>query len=103
MVDIGILSVTDTLGEALVDKVMLVASGGSTLHINVGFDKDLRDIAMDVEVCLKSLIQLGDVPTPQMLTNVIWITVCAFRNGVDRILYCFSTHFAMTCAEYSVY
>lgn len=53
MVDIGILSVTDTLGEALVDKVMLVASGGSTLHINVGFDKDLRNIAMDVEVCLK--------------------------------------------------
>jgi hypothetical protein len=66
MVDIGILSVTDTLGEALVDKVMLVASGGSTLHINVGFDKDLRDIAMDVEVCLKVSFNLI-VPTAHIL------------------------------------
>lgn len=49
-VDIGSISVTDDLREALIDKIMLLVSGSSTLHIQLKLGKDSGNVTMDVEV-----------------------------------------------------
>jgi len=48
-VDIGSISVTDDLREALIDKIMLLVSGSSTLHIELKLGKDSENVTMDVE------------------------------------------------------
>jgi hypothetical protein len=48
-VDIGSISVTDDLREALIDTVKLLASGSSTLHMELKLGKDSENVTMDVE------------------------------------------------------
>ena len=47
--DIGSISVTDDLREAIIDKVNLLISGSSTLHIELKLGKDSENVTMDVE------------------------------------------------------
>lgn len=61
-VDIGSISVTDDLREALIEKVMLLVSGSSTLHIELRLGKDSRNVTMDVEAscytsCILSILE----------------------------------------------
>jgi len=48
-VDIGSFSVTDDLRETLIDKIMLLVSGSSTLHIELKLGKDSENVTMEVE------------------------------------------------------
>lgn len=48
-VDIGSISVTDDLREAAIDKVKLLVSGSSTLHVELKLGKDSENVTMDVE------------------------------------------------------
>lgn len=48
-VDIGSISVTDDLREALIDKVELLVTGSSTLQMQLKLGKDSENITMDVE------------------------------------------------------
>lgn len=57
-VDIGSVSVTDDLREALIDKIMLLVSGSSTLHIELKLGKDSRNVTMDVEASCYTLFWL---------------------------------------------
>jgi len=54
-VDIGSISVTDDLREALIDKVMLLVSGSSTLHLELKLGKDSRNVTIDVEASCYTL------------------------------------------------
>lgn len=57
-VDIGSISVTDDLREALIDKIMLLVSGSSTLHIQLKLGKDSGNVTMDVEVSCQFLFMV---------------------------------------------
>lgn len=48
-VDVGRILLTDGLGEALAEKIMVLASGSSTLHIDFGLDKDVKNTTVDIE------------------------------------------------------
>nr|PNR49566.1 hypothetical protein PHYPA_011462 [Physcomitrium patens] len=48
-VDVGSVTVTDDLREALGDKIVLLVTGSSTLHIKLKLGKDSRNFTLDVE------------------------------------------------------
>jgi hypothetical protein len=85
-VDIGSVSVTDDLREALIDKIMLLVSGSSTLHIELKLGKDSRNVTMDVEASCYTLLWLcifsilGDSPVSS--NNQFIFCTCSFLRYI---------------------